>query len=106
MNGNNNEEARLIILETKFEMLTENLTNAISRLEKKLDQREESYVTKEVLDEKLKQRDEKIVGLQNAIIDLRESKKETRSLLPNWAGVILTLGSLIIALIAFIKGMG
>ncbi|MEC0210258.1 hypothetical protein P4H70_15070 [Paenibacillus ehimensis] len=98
---------RLIKLETKFELLTQTLTEAITRLEKKLDEREENYVVKAVLEEKLKLRDEKIAGLQSGLNSLRQNieddKNTNKNVLPVWLGIIPSIAAVIVAIIALYK---
>jgi anti-sigma-K factor RskA len=91
-----NENERLIKLETKFEMLAETFTKAIERLEKKLDHREENFVTKEILEEKLRQRDQRIDQLESG-------KKEHLNRLPVWISILPSLAAVIVAIIAIYK---
>jgi bacterioferritin (cytochrome b1) len=77
---------RLVKLETKLETIE----SFLNRLEKKLDMREEKYVTRDVLNEILRSHDDKSHSLQKAINDLRD-----------WINALVALTALVIAL--FIK---
>jgi len=77
-NEQDNSE-RLVRLETKFEMLEV----VLNRIEHKLDVREERYITREVLTEILKSRDDKDVSLQKQITEIKTEKKEGRRMMPD-----------------------
>jgi hypothetical protein len=96
-NNDNGNKERLIILETKFEILTTTLRDAVERLERKLDYREENYVTKPMLELELKQRDKEIETL-------KESKKDNKYILPTWIGAAISLVAVIVTIYTVIKG--
>jgi hypothetical protein len=112
MMGNElNEGERLVKVETQLENVLKEmvtLSKAFTRLEEKLDKREESFVTKEVLDEKLRLRDVAIEGIQKGLNEVRaneQAKENTKKqILPTWAGNLLNLGAVLIALLAYLKG--
>jgi dynactin complex subunit len=89
-------EQRLIVLETKLELLTENVTNAILRLEKKLDEYSRNYVTRDVLEEKLK-------SMGKEIETLKEEKKTNKQLVPAWGQTIMAVAAVVVAVVALFK---
>jgi predicted nucleic acid-binding Zn-ribbon protein len=93
--GNENETAeRLVKLETKLETIE----TSLRRLEAKLDAREEKFVTRDVLNEILRSRDERSLSLQKAIYEIKDEKKENKKVLPDWINAFIALTALAIAL--------
>ncbi|MCZ8512393.1 hypothetical protein O9H85_08095 [Paenibacillus filicis] len=100
--GNNEltDGERLVKLETKLESELSAIKEALYDLKKMFLSREEIYVTKDVLDEKLKLVYKDVEGIQKGLIETREEKKITRQVLPNWVHILLSLGTLVVAVIA------
>ncbi|TVY09993.1 hypothetical protein [Paenibacillus cremeus] len=99
-NEMSNIEERLTRLETKFELVFQTFTDAINRLETKLDKRDDTFVTKDYFNGEMRLRDEKINGLQTALDQVRQEKKETKSAWPIWLQTIGTLGAMFVAIMA------
>lgn len=91
-------EERMMRLETKLE----HIEAFLIRLETKLDARDHDTVRMDVLDEKLKLRDEKIAGLQNALNNIRDEKQSNKAVLPNWLQSGLGLLALVVSVLAII----
>lgn len=93
--GNDISDAeRLAKLETKLGTIEV----VLARLEAKLDKKEDGYMTKDVLDEKLKLRDEKIEGLANRIHDLLEGQKTNKQLMPAWVQTVIAAAAVLVAM--------
>ncbi len=99
----NDTERRLTVLETKFEMLAETLTNAILRLEKKLDELSQNYITKESLESKLEIRDREISALKREVEVIKEDKKTNKQLFPAWGQTILALVAVFVSVYAILN---
>jgi hypothetical protein len=104
-----NEGERLVKVETQLENVLKEMTtlsNSFSRLEAKLDKRENSFVTKDVLDEKLKLRDEKIEGIQKAIVEMRVEKQNEKTtnkqIFPNWIQAVFAIAAFGVSIFAII----
>ncbi|OPH47636.1 hypothetical protein BC351_10630 [Paenibacillus ferrarius] len=100
------ESERLAIVETQLKNVLEgmaSLTKSFTRLEEKLDRREENFVTTVLLDEKFRLRDDKIDGLQKAIVDIRSEKQSNKNNLPVWLSILPSLAAVVVAIIAIYK---
>jgi hypothetical protein len=75
----------------KFETQVENLVVVVTRMDAKMDAWQANFVSKELLEEKLKSRDEKILRLENT-----ETTKT--SMLPVWIGNIISALALIVSI--------
>lgn len=91
-------EERLTRLETKLE----NIENFLFRLEAKMDAREQHYVTREVMDEKLKRLEDKCEILQKALNQISLDKQTNKTIFPSWIGNVIGLGGVIVAIIAIL----
>lgn len=76
---------------TKFETQLENLVVVVTRMDAKMDAWQANFVSKELLEEKLKSRDEKIERLE-------EEKSTNKHTLPLWAAVILSAIAVLVSL--------
>jgi predicted RNase H-like nuclease (RuvC/YqgF family) len=102
MGNEMSEGERLVKVETKFEMLTETLTNAIIRLEKKLDEREQNYVTKDLFNGELKLRDREIEDIKNELKDNKDDKKTNKQIFPAWISNLIAFFAIVVAIIAIV----
>jgi len=75
----------------KFETQVENLVVVVTRMDAKMDAWQANFVSKELLEEKLKSRDEKILRLENT-----ETTKT--STLPIWIGTFISAIALIVSI--------
>lgn len=75
----------------KFEAQLENLVVLVTKLDAKIDAWQSSFVSKELLDEMLKSRDEKIERLEN-------EKASHKGTLPLWAAAVISGIALIVSL--------
>lgn len=96
---------------TKFETQLENLVTVVTRMDAKMDAWQANFVSKELLDEKLKARDNENVRLNNEIQKLEKDKADKddieriekekasyKSNLPFWAAVGLSALAIIISI--------
>jgi predicted RNase H-like nuclease (RuvC/YqgF family) len=81
---------------TKFETQLENLLVVVSRMDAKMDTWQANFVSKELLEEKLKARDERINRLES-------EKASHKNVLPLWAAAIVAAISLIISIWPHVK---
>lgn len=91
-------EERLTRLETKLE----NIENFLIRLEAKMDAREQHYVTREVMDEKLKRLEDKCETLQKALNQISLDKQTNKTIFPSWISNVVGLGALIVAVLTIV----
>lgn len=75
---------------TKFETQLENLVVVVTRMDAKMDAWQANFVSKELLEEKLKSRDEKIERLE-------QEKNSYKNNLPFWASVVLAAIAILIS---------
>jgi exonuclease VII small subunit len=83
---------------TKYETQMENLITVVTRMDTKIDAWQANFVSKELLEEKLKSRDEKIENLNKKFGDLNTEKTTSKNNLPLWAAAIIAAVALIISL--------
>ncbi|NRD80263.1 hypothetical protein HPT25_23355 [Bacillus sp. BRMEA1] len=76
---------------TRHETKLETIEMVLMRLEAKVDTWQANFVSKELLDEKLRSRDEKIERLE-------EEKSTNKHTLPLWAAVVLSGVAILISL--------
>lgn len=81
---------------TKFETQLENLVVVVTRMEAKMDTWQQNFVSKELLEEKLKSRDEKIERLE-------EAKSTNKHTLPLWVAAVIAGVSLVISIWPHVK---
>jgi len=81
---------------TKLETQLENLVAVVTRMDAKMDAWQANFVSKELLDEKLRARDERITRLEN-------EKTSHKNSLPLWAAAIIAAISLIISIWPHVK---
>lgn len=93
----NSEIERLTKLETQIESLLQ----LVIRLEAKLDARESNFVSKEILNEKLRLQENRIDNLQNEIKKVQNEKQASKQILPQWVATVASYGALILALYAY-----
>lgn len=90
--GNEYSDAeRLMNLETR----TENIEKLLTRMDKKMDGWQMNFVSKELLDEKLKARDREIERLNEEFQRLDTEKASHKSIVPSWGLVIVSAIALI-----------
>ncbi|OPH47581.1 hypothetical protein BC351_10335 [Paenibacillus ferrarius] len=99
MGSEMNEGERLVKLETEVGAVKE----AVFDMKKMLTNQHENYITKEVLDEKLKSLDKDVQGLQKAIDQIRLEKQSNKSNLPVWLGILPSIAAVVVAIIAIYK---
>jgi hypothetical protein len=75
---------RIIRLETELIAVKD----AIFRIEKMLLMREESYWTKEVIENKFQMRDKEIEVIKKEIDSIKDEKKTHKSVLPLWIAIV------------------
>lgn len=98
--GNEYTEAeRLMNLETR----TENIEKLLTRMDKKMDTWQMNFVSKELLDEKLKARDREIDRLDSEFERLDNEKTTHKSALPLWVAAFFAGISLIISMWPHVK---
>jgi predicted RNase H-like nuclease (RuvC/YqgF family) len=98
--GNEYTEAeRLMNLETR----TENIEKLLTRMDKKMDSWQTSFVSKELLDEKLKARDREIERLDKEFIRLDTEKASHKNNLPLWVAAIASAAALIVSMWPHVK---
>jgi hypothetical protein len=76
---------------TKFETQLENLVVVVTRMDAKMDAWQANFVSKELLEEKLRSRDEKIERLE-------QEKSSYKNNLPFWVSAALAAIALIISI--------
>lgn len=81
---------------TKLETQLENVVMVVTRMDAKMDTWQASFVSKELLEEKLKSRDEKLKQLE-------DSKSSYKNTLPLWVGAGFAALSLIISIWPHVK---
>lgn len=82
----------------KFETQLENVVLIVTKMDAKMDAWQANFVSKELLEEKLKARDKEIDRLNNEFIRLENEKNSNKSTLPLWVGAFFTGINLIILL--------
>lgn len=83
---------------TKFETQLENLMVLVTKVDTKMDAWQANFVSKELLEEKLKSRDEKIENLSKKFGDLNTEKYSNKNNMPLWIAAIIAGIALIISL--------
>lgn len=100
-----NEGERLAIVETQLKNVLDGmaaLTLSFTRLEEKLDRREENFVTKPILESELKLRDKEIEGIHKALTQINLDKQTNKTVFPSWIGNVINIAVVIVAIIAII----
>lgn|ERR1700730_16270279 len=87
------EIERMVKLETRLE----NIELLITRMDTKMDAWQADYVSKELLEEKLKSQSREIERLENELQRLESEKKSYKSSLPLWAAVFISAISLVVS---------
>lgn len=67
-----------------------------------MDAREQHYVTREVMDEKLKRLEDKCEILQKGLNQISLDKQTNKTIFPSWISNIVGLGALIVAVLAIV----
>lgn len=73
----------------KFETKLENVVLIVTKMDAKMDAWQANFVSKELLEEKLKARNKEIDRLNNVFIRLENEKNSHKSTLPLWVGAFL-----------------
>jgi hypothetical protein len=81
---------------TKYETQLENLVVVVTRMDAKMDAWQANFVSKELLDEKLRSRDEKIERLE-------QEKTSHKNTLPLWAAAVISAIALIFSVWPHVK---
>lgn len=87
----------------KFETQLENIQLVVTRMDSKMDAWQANFVSKELLEEKLKARDREIDRLDNEFKQLDTEKASHKNTLPLWAATIVAAISLIVSLWPHVK---
>jgi C4-type Zn-finger protein len=81
---------------TRQETRLETIEGVVTRLETKIDAWQTNFVSRELLEEKLERRDERIERLE-------EDKSTDRHLFPVWVSAAISLAALLVALWSHVK---
>lgn len=82
----------------KLEIRLENIELVVTRMDLKMDAWQANFVSKELLEEKLKLQNKEIERLQNELERLDNERKSYKSSLPLWAAAFIAAISLLVSL--------
>lgn len=106
---NNDNHERIIKLETnsgKIEIKLEYIGQLIEKLDAKLDNKieklYEQFVTKTVLEEKLKVIQKDVDGIQSGLNQMRLEKQTAKAGIPNWLQALFSLAAVVVAVLAIV----
>jgi hypothetical protein len=103
MGNEQTEVERITRLETKLETELAAIKEALYDLKKTFLSREETYVTKSLIEAEFKLRDKEIENIQKELDGLKSEKQSSKNNLPVWIGIIPSVAAARVAIIALWK---
>ncbi|NBI29014.1 hypothetical protein [Chengkuizengella marina] len=86
----------------KLEAELKSIRDVVVKMDTKLDTWNKSFVPRPELNEMFKARDKEIDDLNSQIDDLRQDKRNNKSIVPAWAGVVVAFGAMIVTIVGIL----